>query len=131
MSRLRSFSVRVSVLVTGAFIALLVFASGAAAATVTGETSVVESQKGTPSPEFSLVKASVSYEPTGGNVAVNVTTGGAPQETAEGELQVLLMSVEGRCSWTSSMKSSKKNRAPRSFPPCSPSSPTTTNRTPR
>ncbi|MBS1677098.1 MAG: hypothetical protein JST08_06915 [Actinobacteria bacterium] len=83
--------------------ALLVFASGSAAAEMwTGETSTLSFQRGTLTPELTLVRASASYEPTEGNLRLDAVTSGAPQLELEGKLNMsrlgaTFLRVAGAC----------------------------------
>lgn len=70
---------RVPVLLLGALAALLMFAATAAAETRTGESASPAQIGGTSSPEATLVKASASYETTGGSIGFSVTTAAEPR----------------------------------------------------
>lgn len=99
MSRPRS--LRVLVLALAAIAALLVFASGAAAETWSGEATTIEVQEGHPSPEVTLVTASASYDPTAGNVSVDIVTGAEPLgvESNQGQASASLIRVPGACNF--------------------------------
>jgi hypothetical protein len=65
-------------LLLAALSALLIFAAAASAETRTGE-STMATTTGSPAPEATLVKASGSYETTGGGLSVSFTTEAEPQ----------------------------------------------------
>jgi hypothetical protein len=99
MTRLRS--LRVLVLALAPIALLLAFASGAAAETWSGESTTIEFQVGNPSPEVTLVTASASYDPTAGNVSVDIVTGAEPlaEESNQGFAEAALMRVPGACNY--------------------------------
>jgi hypothetical protein len=86
---------RVPVLLIGALVALLVFSAAAAAETRTGE-SASPINTG-PASELTLVKASASYETTGGSVRFDITTA-EPPTGPEGLMVAELVSLSGECS---------------------------------
>ncbi len=103
MSRLRR--LRVPALLVAALAALLVFAVGASAETRTGESTSVLSQGGPNLPEATLVKASGSYDSTGGTVSFNVVTAAEPHELdgggepSETHLEAGLFTTTAGCSY--------------------------------
>lgn len=86
---------RVPVLLIGALSALLLFSATAAAETRTGE-SASPTNSG-PASELTLVKASASYETTGGSVRFDITTA-EPPTGPEGLMVGELVSLSGECS---------------------------------
>ncbi len=76
---------RAPAILLAALAALLVFAAAAAAETRTGE-STTAVDVGIPVPEASLVKATASYDVTGGNAVFNLTTAVAPSLLSKGEI---------------------------------------------
>ncbi len=96
-------SLRVPALAIAVTAALLVSASGAGAAeTWTGETSTPAFQRGVPTPELTMVKASASYEPAEGNLRAVAVTSGPPQLELEGRrnesyLQAVFLRYPGEC----------------------------------
>lgn len=74
---------RVPALLLAALAALLVFAAAASAETRTGESSTAL-REGVPAGEFTIVKATASYESTSGSAVFNITTATALQPSSEG-----------------------------------------------
>jgi hypothetical protein len=102
MNRPRSLRVLVEALAPIAV--LLTFASGAAAETWSGEATTIEVQEGHPVPEVTLVTASASYDPTAGNVSVDIVTGAEPpsnlgEEPNQGLAAAGLLRVPGACNY--------------------------------
>jgi len=96
-------SLRVPALAIGVSAVHLLFASGAGAETVIGESTTIAAQEGTPSPEITLVRASASYEPSAGNLSLAVVTGAAPQpelgaEPNESNLFAMFVKTTAACS---------------------------------
>ena len=98
---IRPRSLRVLVVALASIAVLLTFASGAAAETWSGESTTIEVQGGNPSPEVTLVTASASYDPTVGNVSVDIVTGAEPLgvESNQGQAAASLIRVPGACNY--------------------------------
>ena len=78
-------SLRVPALAVLAAATLLLFAADAGAEMVVGESTSVSAQEGTPSPETTLVRSSVSYDSTAGSLSVVIVTSGEPQPELAGK----------------------------------------------
>lgn len=100
----RRHPLRVSVLLSAVVAALLVFASAAAAETFTGESTTIAQQTGTPTPETTLVKASLSYDSTVGKLTLDAETAAPPQpllgtEPNASALRALVLSMVRPCTF--------------------------------
>lgn len=98
----RRHHLRVPVLLSAALATLLVFASPAAAETFTGESTTIAQQSGAPTPETTLVKASVFYDSTVGKLSLDAETAAPPQpvlgtEPNASSLRALFMSIVRPC----------------------------------
>jgi hypothetical protein len=99
---IRNTRLRVPALLLAVLTALLVFAAAASAETRTGESSTVEFIN-SPTPEGTLVKASASYETTGGGLSFSATTAAEPHAEKEGipsvaEVEALFFTGTSGCS---------------------------------
>jgi hypothetical protein len=99
---IRSKRLRVPALLLTVLTALLVLATAASAETRTGESSTVEFIN-SPTPEGTLVKASASYESTGGSLSFSATTAAEPHAEKEGipsvtEVEALFFTGTSECS---------------------------------
>jgi hypothetical protein len=95
---IRDTRLRVPALLLAALSTLLVFADVASAETRTGESNTVEVE-GSPSQEATLVKASASYETTGGSLSVTATTEAEPTAADFAELKAVFFTAKSGCSW--------------------------------